>query len=343
MPAHRSSSESEVQRARSSSAEARSRARRDKAITRIAHISDIHLAPLPWPRMRDVSVKRLTGFTNWHGGRKRRHRLDVLDLVLADIRRHRPDHIAVTGDLANIGLPAELKAATDWLAGLGGPELVTLVPGNHDVYVRLRRDPGIERWRAWMTGEHEPGAPPLRRTGRHSRPEQRGFPFVKRLGGIAIIGVSSAVPTPVFRASGRLGAGQLAALETQLARLGGEGLFRLLLIHHPPLPGQAKRGRGLDDAADLAAVLARTGAELVLHGHNHRQMQAFIEGPSGPIPVIGVPSASAAPPDHVPAARYNLFDIESIAEARWRIEMTGWTLDPAGAAIIEAERVVFGG
>ena len=48
-----------------------------------------------------------------------------------------------------------------------------------------------------------------------------------------------------------------------------------VLIHHPPLPGQAKRFRGLEDAAGLEAVLSRHGAELVMHGHNHRNMLAW--------------------------------------------------------------------
>jgi hypothetical protein len=34
-------------------------------------------------------------------------------------------------------------------------------------------------------------------------------------------------------------------------------------------------------------------AELVIHGHNHVGSVAFLDGPTGRVPVIGAPSASA--------------------------------------------------
>jgi 3',5'-cyclic AMP phosphodiesterase CpdA len=200
---------------------------------------------------------------------------------------------------------------------------VTVVPGNHDVYVRLLRDPGIARWSPWMTGDGGGG----------------GFPFVRRRGAVAIVALSSAVPMPVFMASGRLGPTQIDAAARALRALQREGLARVVLIHHPPLPGLAKRARGLDDAALVAAMLAREGAELVLFGHNHRAIRTTAAGPAGPIPVIGVPSASAAPPFHHPPARYNLFRIER-RSGGFRIEMTGRQVAADGARMVEAERIV---
>ena len=130
------------------------------------------------------------------------------------------------------------------------------------------------------------------------------FPFVRMLGPVALIGVNSAVPTPPLVASGRLGAEQLARLAAVLERLGGAGVFRLVLIHHPPLPGQAKRYRDLEDAADLEAVLARHGAELVIHGHNHHNMLAWCAtSAGGKVPVVGAPSASLGRPHKARAAR----------------------------------------
>ncbi len=43
----------------------------------------------------------------------------------------------------------------------------------------------------------------------------------------------------------------------------------------------------------LRTILRRHGAELILHGHNHRLMTHYIEGPDRPVPVVGVASASA--------------------------------------------------
>ncbi|MGZ3311328.1 MAG: metallophosphoesterase family protein, partial [Xanthobacteraceae bacterium] len=101
----------------------------------LAHLSDPHLGPLPAPRWRELLGKRATGLINWRRKRHRIHRGDVLARIVADIKGQAPDHVAVTGDLVNISLPGEYPPARDWLAKLGPPHDVTLVPGNHDIYV----------------------------------------------------------------------------------------------------------------------------------------------------------------------------------------------------------------
>lgn len=282
----------------------------------IAHLSDVHLGPMPRPRLRDLTPKRLTGLANWHRGRKHRHLPMVLETLIEDIRRHEPDHIVVTGDLCNLGLPQEIAMAEDWLARLGPPSQVTVVPGNHDAYVRLRHDPGLARWAAYMSGEAVRGA--NRRPG-----EIAPFPFVRRIGPIALVGLSSAVPTPMFRATGRLGRFQIEHAASLLKSLYAEGLARIVLIHHPPLPGQAGKSCCLVDAAALAEVLSEAGAELVLHGHNHCAMLAHADGPTGNVPVVGVPSAShAGRHRHHEPARYNLYRID-VRNERARIAMVG--------------------
>ncbi len=274
----------------------------------IAHLSDIHLGPMPRPRLRDLTPKRLTGLANWHRGRKHRHLPEVLSALIEDVHAQQPDHIVVTGDLCNVGMPQEFAGVLDWLGRLGPPDRVTVIPGNHDTYVRLRRDPGIARWAAYMTGEASSGA---------------AFPFVRRLSGVALVGLSSAVPTPMFRASGELGPAQRQAAGELLASLGAEGLVRVVLIHHPPLPGQSAPACSLTDAGAFTEVLRRAGAELVLHGHNHQAMVADAGGGAGPIPVVGVPSAShARHHGHAEPARYNLYRIETGAGRR-RIMMEG--------------------
>ena len=172
-------------------------------------------------------------------------------------------------------------------------------------------------------------------------PAGASFPFVRMLGAVAIVGVNSAVTTLPLVASGRVGAEQLARLDKVLERLGRAGHFRLVLIHHPPLPGQAKRLRGLRDAAELERIAARHGAELVVHGHNHHNMLAWCgTGPTA-TPVVGAPSASLARPHKAePLARYNLYRIEG---PPWSIELIGRGLENgrrrdrgAGAASIAA-------
>ncbi len=117
------------------------------------------------------------------------------------------------------------------------------------------------------------------------------FPFTRVRGQVALVGVNSGVPTAPFLATGFLGSRQIAALADELQMLGEQGLARLVLIHHPPFDiGPQKR---LGDHRELAAMLAKVGCEAILHGHTHKGTLKQLKGPSGLIPVIGVPSASA--------------------------------------------------
>ena len=263
----------------------------------LAHLSDVHLAPVTGLRLRHWNTKRALGFLNWQRGRRHVHQRAVADRIAADALAHAPDHIAVTGDLANLGLPGEYANALAWLEGLGAPDRVSVVPGNHDIYTgRLGDDSCLKTWAAFM-----------RNSESWSEDTAVQFPYVRTQGPVALIGLNSAVTTPPFVAAGRLGEGQRAQLALALERLSAAGYIRVVLIHHPPLPGQAPPRRALADAAALAEVLDRHGAELVLHGHNHREMLAWRRHSEGGIPVLGVASASAGRRHkNEPLARYYL-------------------------------------
>jgi 3',5'-cyclic AMP phosphodiesterase CpdA len=297
----------------------------------LAHLSDIHLSPMPRARRRDLLSKRILGYVNWHRGRKLVHRREILDLITNDIVARKPDHIAVTGDLVNLGLPQEFIRAAEWLHQLGAPDRVTAIPGNHDAYVRLHPERGTGHWQPYMeanaAGEALVPTPAT------------GFPFVRRFGDVAIVALSSAVPTMPFVAAGKLGSAQRAFLATALEVLGRHDLFRVVLIHHSPLPGQANWQRGLRDAKALAEILKEKGAELVLHGHNHEQTVRELETVSGTAIVVGVPSASEAVAGRIPAARYNEYEIAR-AGPGWRVEMTGRAVASTPERVEECERRV---
>ena len=271
----------------------------------LAHLSDPHLPPLPAARFADLAGKRVLGYLHWTRKRHKFHRRDVLDTLVSDIKAQSPDHIAVTGDLVNLALEAEFAPSLTWLQSVGTPDRVTVVPGNHDAYVRATQHRFAEAWREYLTGDAADGGAP--------------FPFVRRRGALALIGVSSALPTPPFMATGRLGPSQLGALERILIDLSAEQAFRVLLIHHP-LRSDAPMKR-LTDSEPLLALLKRHGVELVLHGHDHVHSTIWIDGPQGKIPVVGVPSASALAHGRYPAAAYNLFSVEREGAA-WRCEQT---------------------
>lgn len=288
----------------------------------LAHLSDIHLPP-PRPYRGHIHPKRLLGMLNWHLRRGRQHSRATLDAIVADMQAQSPDHVAVTGDLVNVGLPSEHALALRWLETLGPSSRVTAIPGNHDIYVDAA---GVAVWQAFMA---EDAIVPM----------VEPFPFVRRLGRIAVIGLCSAIPTPLFHAYGRLGSAQIERLAATLARLGSEGFVRVVLIHHPPLPGQAPHRCALHDAAELTAVLACHGAELVLHGHNHRAMIAYAAGPTRPIPVVGVPAASLGLVHGSQSlAGYNLYRIAPDADAP--IELIERGISGPGGPVGERRRLL---
>lgn len=278
---------------------------------RLAHLSDPHVAPLPRPRLGELMNKRLLGYLSWQHHRKDIHRAELLERLTEDLRSERPDHVVVTGDLVNISLPGEFETAAAWLKRLGTPDRVTVVPGNHDAYVALPFSQSWRHWAGYMSNEAngDPGRDP---TGFGD------FPLIRRRGPVALVGTSSALPSGPGMATGKLGAAQVSEVERQLGLLGQEGLFRVVLVHHPPLDETTKHRKRLLDSAEFRAALGRAGAELVLHGHDHRFLQAELEGDTGPIPVFGIPSASARPYGDRPGAHYLLYGVAKTG--------TGWSL-----------------
>jgi 3',5'-cyclic AMP phosphodiesterase CpdA len=293
----------------------------------LAHLSDPHLGPIPTPRARELANKRGLGFINWYRGRHAVHRPEVLALVERDIAERNVDHIAVTGDLVNLALTAEFAAAHQWLGRLGPPERVTVVPGNHDAYVRAAAAHPLRYWGDYMRGDADG---PLTTPGAATH-----FPFVRRRGPVALVGLSTAVPTGPLMATGRLGADQLMRLADVLAALGREAAFRVVLIHHPPVSRFKQHMKRLIDAGPLRRIIAEHGAELVLHGHAHVHLLAWLDGPNGRVPAVGVPSASAAEDPHGHPAAYNLYAIEREGKG-WRCEAV--TRGVSDGALTEIER-----
>ena len=276
---------------------------------KLAHLSDPHLPPLPRARLVELAGKRALGYLNWTRNRQKHYRREVLDALVADMQAQAPDHIAVTGDLVNLALEAEFAPAQAWLKSVGEPHRVTAIPGNHDAYVRKTRHRFVESFGDYLSGDEA---------------SRDAFPFLRRRGPIALIGLSSAVPTAPLMATGTLGTNQLDALERMLSVLANEEAFRVLLIHHP-LQSDSSPKR-LTDSAPLLALLKKHGVDLVLHGHDHVHSTMWFGGPDGKIPSIGVPAASALARGRHPAAAYNLYEIARDGNA-WRCERISRGID----------------
>jgi len=277
----------------------------------LAHVSDLHATPVRVRRPLDFAGKRFLGWLSWRVRRRNVHVARVLEALVDDLQAVAPDQVAVTGDLTNVASREEFPEALGWLERLGGPGRVSVVPGNHDAYVAVPREASWDHWTDYLRSDGETGP--------------TAFPTLRTRGPLALVGVSSAHPTLPLFASGMVGAPQLEALERRLRELADSGLCRVILIHHPITEGVVSSRRALRDAGALRAVLARAGAELVLHGHGHRTLFSEVPGPAGPIPVVGVRSASDATDRVEKRAQYHLYEIESRGSG-FRIEtrIRGW-------------------
>ena len=288
----------------------------------VGHLSDLHATPVRIRDPRELAGKRLLGWLSWHVRRRRVHRPDVLEALIEDLHRAAPDHVVVTGDLTNVACEQEFVAARAWLERIGTPRGVSIVPGNHDAYVEIPREVSWDHWAEFLRSDPEPGA---------SGAARDDFPTLRVRGAAAFVGLSSATPTAVGMATGSLGSAQLERLERLLTRLSDSRLCRILLLHHPPTPGAVSPRRALTDAEALRAVLRRTGVDLVLHGHGHRTLIGTLEGPTGPIPVVGARSSSDVGHHPDKRAQYHLYEIEPARGGpqrfHIRLRIRGW--DPA--------------
>lgn len=276
---------------------------------RLVHISDPHLGPVPDLRFDDYFNKRIIGFLNWKGNRKHHMGGDWLARLIADFQQNNPDHIAVTGDVTNLALQEEYLQGRNWLASLGSGHDVSVIPGNHDAYIKgaLKRHQAV--WSAFMSGDE-------------ALPGEIAFPFLRRRDGVALIGTSTGVAMPPVLSGGLFGRKQADRLGTMLSDPAIADDFKIVMIHHPPHLGATFIQKSLFDAHLVRRVIKATGADLILHGHTHLASRASVPGPNDPVPVIGVSAASNGTGTLYPPARYNLFEIERSDDGGWSCHWT---------------------
>ncbi len=284
---------------------------------RFAHLSDWHATTLVGGGWALLSPKRLSGWASWRLRRRTCHSLSVLAAAFRDVRSQAVDRILVTGDLTHVSLEQEFRAAALQLEALGTPEKVFLIPGNHDCYVPVPLACSWDLWSAYLAGARPADLDPelsacLAPAPEETRaPRHQDYPTLRVHRGLAMVGLCSAIPTPIFRAGGRLGASQLDRLERLLNVLRDRKLCRIVMIHHPVAEMGESARRALSDGEALRQVLARSGAELVIHGHKHRRRLAMLPGPEGEIPTIGVPSSSEVGSRPDKPAQYHIYTLRS--------------------------------
>lgn len=266
---------------------------------RLIHLTDPHLTSLAGRRPGALCAKRWLSWLSWQARRKARHRPARLAALINALDP--PEAWAVTGDLCQTGQAGEIDEAARWLERLADPERVALVPGNHDIFGRDSAPRVQRRWGAYLHLDAD-------------------WPTLLRIGPVSLIGVNSAVVTPILRASGKVGDSAAARLAERLDA--ERDRCRVVLIHHPPLPGVCAPRKALHDAGELSAILHQHDPALVLHGHLHRNHEWPLGGNGK---VFCTASASAAGRAGAAAARE--FRIARGADAGFDIEMRLLALD----------------
>jgi 3',5'-cyclic AMP phosphodiesterase CpdA len=284
----------------------------------LAHLSDAHLFCRDAIRWSQFLNKRIFGLLSWHFQRRLAKTDQILAAVLADLAQRSIDHVVVTGDLTHVGLPCDFGAARQFLHGLGPSSRVTAIPGNHDTLVRSNWQATFAQLAEYMVSDDSPPASAL---------PSAVYPTVRIRSSIAVIGVSTAHPSPPFLAVGAIGTHQLERLRDILQETGAQGLLRIVLIHHPPIPGAVSWRKRLTDQTAFEDVVSQYGAELILHGHTHRSSVNQLKARNGPIPVIGAPSVTLHN-DRRGQAQYHLYGLKKSAGG-WKMLMTGRCLSPS--------------
>ncbi len=297
---------------------------------RIAHVSDTHVLSPEGVQWREMLFnKRLTGWANTHLRRSRVYRRGYLQTVLAAASQ--ADHLVVTGDVTNLALESEYRETLRLLGEVARKIEVTVVPGNHDLYLpRTSRDGRFAHHFGSFVSSDLPELAVKVPAG--------SYPFVRLRGPTAIIGLSSAVPRPPFVAAGHVGPAQLQALKILLEHPEVSRRLPVVLVHHPPVDSRTRLRQlrdGLTDAASLRDVLAPLRRGIVLFGHLHCRVRCALSS----VGVVGASGAALDHPDDAIRAGYNLYELEEGRVAR----IEAHVLDATGGALHRTEIPVAAG
>ena len=281
-------------------------------MTRIAHISDLHVLDLHGIQPMRYLNKRATGLASLWTSRRDAHSIRILESLMEELDRKEVDHILVTGDISNLSLESEFARAREILGPLATFDRMSIVPGNHDVYTRGAHR--AHRFESYFGDLMWTGPPP---------PPAFRYPWYKRVDGVHVVGMSSAVPTLPLMATGRVGDEQLGRMEALSAEHDFHSGFTIGMVHHNLHDRSLRKNlmHGMQDRHDVVQRCAAAGVNLLLHGHTHvahrfqhQQMR-----------IVGCGSSTWTGPHPDRLARYNIYHVED--DALSRVEMHRYDLE----------------
>jgi 3',5'-cyclic AMP phosphodiesterase CpdA len=196
----------------------------------------------------------------------------VIDLIGGAAAWHQVDHVVLSGDITGLAYDAEFAGARKALGQLARPELLTVIPGNHDRFTpESDREKTFERHFGDLLVSDLP-----------EYAAEGPYPFVRLVGDdTAVVGLSSArVPAFPGLAYGVLGKLQLDALSALLDDPRIKDRFVFVTVHHCPMrrwAGWDFPGHGMVDAKRLLQVV-RGERRAILSGHIHERYWLQAEG-----------------------------------------------------------------
>ena len=276
---------------------------------KLAHYSDIHITH--FPLSGKPALKRLAAVASYTlagRGKHFEHSDERIARLLEDVDAQGVDHALCTGDLTGVSTEAEFaKVAELFGPRLQQPARLTVIPGNHDRYVR-----GTEGLFGQYFGALSEGAK---------------FPFLKHVTSeVSIVAIDVARPTSLIDSSGLCGPKQRDALLGLLTDASLKNRFVVLAMHYGLLRAEGQRDsrpHGLRDDLEVMALIDRddVSLDLVLHGHMHRPYVVKTKKRT-------IINAGSATDLHVKqGCGYNVYDIDPAAH-RVRISRRIWNAGP---------------
>lgn len=238
--------------------------------TTILHLSDLHLGD-------DIVWRAIYRWRPWW----KHVSPGITRGLVSAIRELHPDYIVISGDIVN-------KPEAEWFdfsarylrdlflnSGFDLKERLLIIPGNHDVSFRPKKQPDdfvrVSLFRGF-----------LRDLFGESDTESRSQRFFKvdTDAGIIFFCLDTTLKEQPPLAEGEVGASQRAWIKREMERiskeLGGDisRYAKVAVMHHHcvPIPGTSTFGERfmqLLDAGDVLELLNGLGFNVVLHGHKH--------------------------------------------------------------------------
>ncbi len=293
---------------------------------RFVQLSDLHLSSISLPNPLRLANKRILGYLSWLRRRRHTHQRWVLDVALKTFQQLNIDHYAITGDLTHIGLKNEFEEVRQWLEQLGTPANVTVIPGNHDLYVNEKWSRSFQLWEPYLCGDDEQGST--------FNPNENAldclnqlYPTVRIRKNVAFICLNSIYDAPWFRATGRMHDASLERLRLILCNQTLNNYCKVVLVHHPITVTHTPSRKCLLNHQQLMSLLQQYPVDVVLHGHGHHTcLESIVCDNQVELPIVGMSSTSSISKKPGYQAEFLLFDI-CRQHQHWSVLKQSYTLD----------------